>query len=353
MRKTTAIFILLVLAVFAIPAGISGISELSRHSAEKSYDMQSGAIQAGSFDNPFIISVYMTESGKVENRNFEEYIEGVLAGEMPPTYNFEALCAQAVAARSYILSKAEAYFKGQTAPEHNGAMICNNPNHCKAWRDLSAVKSQWDVRYADDYEAKIKAAAKRTEGEYMTYNGEVVKAFFYAMSGGRTENSEDVWGTALPYLRSVDSREDSSSDGFESMSTFTVGSLCDRLKAAKSDFCKTDSDSDVFISDISRTDGGSVHEIKIGNTVFKGTQIREILGLKSANFSVEVNGRKAENYSAPSDNDKITFRVKGYGHGVGMSQNGANVLANRGMKYRDILKRYYTDVNIVNLYKKA
>ena len=162
MKKTATIFILLVMAAFAIPIGISGISTLYEHGSERTESAQSGAIQAGSFDNPFTISVYMTDSGKVENRNFEEYIEGVLAGEMPPTYNSEALCAQAVAARSYILSKAEAYFKGQTAPEHNGAMICTNPNHCKAWRDLSAAKAQWDVRYADDYEAKIKAAAKRT-----------------------------------------------------------------------------------------------------------------------------------------------------------------------------------------------
>lgn len=351
MKKTATIFILLVMAAFAIPIGISGISTLYEHNSERTESAQSGAIQAGSFDTPFTISVYMTDSGKVENRNFEEYIEGVLAGEMPPTYNSEALCAQAVAARSYILSKAEAYFKGQTAPEHNGAMICTNPNHCKAWRDLSAAKAQWDVRYADDYEAKIKAAAKRTEGEYMTYDGKVVKAFFYAMSSGRTENVEDVWGAALPYLRSVDSREDSSSDGFESMSTFTVKSLCDRLHASKSDFSGTDSD--MFISEISRTDGGSVREIKIGNTVFKGTQIREILGLKSANFSIELNGKKVDECTVPDSGAKVTFRVKGYGHGVGMSQNGANVLAGRGMKYRDILKHYYTGVSIVNLYKKA
>lgn len=353
MRKTAALFILLVLAMFAIPLGISGISELSEHGADPNDEALGGAIQAGTFDSSFTISVYMTDSGNTENHNFEEYIEGVLAGEMPPTYNSEALCAQAVAARSYILSKAEAYFKGNTAPEHHGAMICNNPNHCKAWRALSTAKAQWDARYADDYEAKIKAATKRTEGEYMTYNGEVVKAFFYAMSGGRTENVEDVWGTALPYLRSIDSREDSASDGFESMSTFTVKSLCDRLHAANPDFCETDSDSDMFISGISHTDGGSVKEIKIGNTVFKGTRLREILGLKSANFSIEANGKKLAECSAPSDDDKVTFRVKGYGHGVGMSQNGANVLANRGMKYRDILKHYYTGVNIVNLYKKA
>lgn len=353
MRKTTALFILLVFAVFALPAGISGISTLTGQGGEPADGAQGGAIRAGSFDSPFTISVYMTDSGRVEQHDFEEYIEGVLAGEMPPTYNSEALCAQAVAARSYILSKAEAYFKGQTAPEHNGAMICNNPNHCKAWKSLSAAKAQWDARYAEDYEAKIKAAAERTRGEYMTYNGEVVKAFFYAMSGGRTENSEDVWGTALPYLRSVDSREDASSDGFESMSTFTAKSLCDRLHAAKPEFCKTDSGSDRFISGISRTDGGSVREIKIGNTVFRGTELREILGLKSADFYIEIGGKNIGDCTALSDDEKVTFRVRGYGHGVGMSQNGANVLANRGMKYRDILKHYYTDVNIVNLYKKA
>lgn len=338
MRKIIAFFTAAVLAVFMIPTFIPAVSSLFSRDDVQIADENTGAITAGSFDKPFTVSVYRCDLNTVESHDFEEYITGVLAGEMPPTYNIEALSAQAVAARSYILSKAEAYFNGQLSEEHHGAMICTNPNHCKAWRDLTAAKASWDVRYANDYEDKIRSAVKRTEGEYMTYKGEVVKAYFYAMSSGRTENVEDVWGTALPYLRSVDSREDAMSDGFESLSTFDLSSLCSRLKAARQDFSMSDASD--FEEKPERTDGGSVVKIKIGNTEFKGSELREILGLRSANFTVT------------SDGDKLTFKVKGYGHGVGMSQNGANVLAERGMKYREILAHYYTDVNIVNLYKK-
>lgn len=361
MRKTAVLTTILLLSIFILPFSVCGISALCNNRKPEAAETFTetapkgdGSITAGSFDKPFGISIYITETGEIENLDFEEYIAGVVAYEMPPTYNIEALSAQAVAARSYILSKAEAYFKGEIYDEHHGAIICDNPTHCKAWLPLSKTHDRWDYRHADDYEAKIRSAAARTEGEYLTYNGQVAKTYFYAISSGRTENSEDVWGVELPYLRSVDSREDILSDGYESLSTFTAKSLYLRLKQIRSDFSYTQhNDDDNMFSVLSRSEGGGIIKLRIGNTEFFGSELREILGLKSCCFDIEINGKPCDNKIGINDDDKITFRVYGYGHGVGMSQNGANVLAERGMKYQDILKHYYTDVDIVNLYKKV
>lgn len=336
MRKITTFFIIIVMAVFVLPIGLSAVSSLTAKRAESvSYK---DAVTAGNFSQPFEISVYNTETGKTENVEFESYITGVLAGEMPPSYNIEALKAQAVAARSFILSKAEDYFEGKNAESHHGAMICTDPNHCKSWRDIKAAKKTWDVRYADDYENKIKTAVSLTCGEYMTYDNKVVKAYFYAMSSGRTENVEDVWGVSLPYLKSVSSKEDIGSDGFESRLTLDKDAFVQKLKEANGGV--EISDTKNMICDVKRTEGGGVSKIKIGNTEFEGSEIRKIFNLRSTNFTIECS------------DGKVTFEVYGYGHGVGMSQNGANVLAEKGLKYREILKHYYTGVSIVNLYKK-
>ena len=153
------------------------------------------------------------------------------------------------------------------------------------------------------------------------------------------QNVKDVWGVALPYLKSVSSREDIGSDGFESMFTIEKDDFIQRLKSQRPNIEISDIYS--MVSGIKRTEGGGVDKIKIGNEEFSGAEIRKIFDLRSTNFDVEYK------------NNKVTFRVKGYGHGVGMSQNGANVLAESGMKYDEILKHYYSGVSIVNLYKKG
>lgn len=383
LRKITLLTCIILLSVFAIPAIISGSSDLYNRLKnntesenvdingnyvndkdinqtepdninEKNNKNKSVSITPGSMEKPFKISVYMTSKNQVCEYDFEEYTAGFVAGEMPPTYNTEAFCAQAVAARSFILSKAEVYFKGAPPEEHHGAMVCDNPYHCKGWNDLDAAATKWDPRYAEDYKNKILGAVKRTEGEYMDYDGEVVKAYFYAVSSGKTENAEDVWGCKLPYLKSVESREDIMSDGYESLSTFTVKSFFERLSRGKSDFLNSnlnDGKNEIF-SDIRRSEGGGVTNIKIGDTEFSGEEVKNILELKSTCFEIEINGKKYDGQKKLNETDKISFRVYGNGHRVGMSQNGANVLAGRGMSYNDILKHYYTGVNIVNLYKK-
>ena len=335
MKRTIAFFAAVILSAFCLPPLVSMVTQSRGNSGEISLS-DGDAITAGNFSEPFVLTVFNSSNNTTEQVELEEYLVGVLAGEMPPTYHNEALKAQAIAARSFILSKAAECMMGSAAPEHNGAMVCTDYKHCKAWQSIDDVKKKWDTRFADDYEAKIRQAVKQTSGEYMVYDNKVVKAYFYAISSGRTENCAEIWGKDIPYLKSVASREDIGTDGYESMSTYPKDLFLQKLRSI-SNYEQTD----ITIGEIKRTQGGSVSEITIGGNAYTGEKIREVFNLRSANFEILING------------DKITFRVKGYGHGVGMSQNGANVLAQDGKTSREILKHYYSGVDIVNLYKKA
>lgn len=337
MRKTLALFLGIILSAFFLPYAISGVMSLTDRQAVTAISSSEGdAVTTGNFSDPFMLSVYITSEGRVVDIEFEEYLCGVLAGEMPPTYHIEALKAQAVAARSYILSKVADHMAGKIPEEHNGAMVCTDYAHCKAWKSLDDAKAGWDARFADDYESKIKQAVSQTFGEYMIYDGKVVKAYFYAISSGRTENVSEVWGSNLPYLKSVVSREDIGADGYESLSSYPKDIFVQKLKKEFSNI--EINDPATMVGEVKRTEGGSVSTIELGGVSIEGKKIRDIFNLRSANFEILTEG------------DKITFNVKGYGHGVGMSQNGANTLALAGKDYREILKHYYSGVSLTTLY---
>lgn len=337
MKKTFILFLSLVLIAFFLPYGISEILSRTRGQAvtDPSF-LECDAITSGSFDDSFKITVYNTSSNCTEEFLFEDYLVGVLGGEMPPTYHPEALKAQAVAARSFILSKVADYMQNGASDEHHGAMVCTDYKHCKAWESIEEQRKKWDPRFSDLYEEKIRQSVEQTKGEYMTYGNKVVKAYFYAISSGKTENVEEVWETSLPYLKSVNSYEDISSDGFNSETSYPKDLFVQKLKNKYSDI-EIENPS-TMVGKTEHTQGGSVATIEIGGKQFKGSEIRDIFQLRSANFEIITQG------------DKITFKVKGYGHGVGMSQNGANALANKGKDYIDILKHYYTGISISNLY---
>lgn len=341
MRRLAALFTAVVLAAFFLPSAVSGIIRLSEDRTEQREIPPGGgdAVTTGSFSQPFKISVYIKAEDRTEEMELEEYLAGVLASEVPPTYHREALAAQAVAARSFVLSRIADSLAGNIPQEHHGAMVCTDYSHCEAWRDMSEIKKNWDARFADDYEAKIRNAVSKTSGEYLIYDGKVAKAFFYAMSSGKTENAAEVWGSALPYLKSVPSRGDIGADGYESLCTYPKDLFVQKLKKLHDDVQA--GQTDLMVGQTQRTEGGSVSEIEIWGVSFTGKELRDEFALRSANFEIEAEG------------DKISFRVKGYGHGVGMSQNGANEMAQDGKTYTEILKHYYSGVDIVNLYKKA
>lgn len=273
--------------------------------------------------NAITISVYDKDTDKITEQNLEEYLVGVVAAEMPALYEVEALKAQAVAARSYILSR-----RGKENPDHGGADVCTDPAHCKAYISPQDANKKWGSEWSDKYLEKIRSAVFDTEGEYISYNGEAAVACFCAVSSGRTENAKDVWGGDTPYLRSVESPGDLSYDGFEASVSFSKEEALSRLGV-----------SSLETKDISRTEGGSVKTISIGEKEFSGTQLRSLFGLNSANFEISLDG------------DSIIFTSKGKGHGVGMSQYGANKMAEDGEKYTEILLHYYSNVTIENLQK--
>ena len=267
---------------------------------------------------------------KIKKARLEKYLVGVVAAEMPAEYHIEALKAQAVAARSYIL---KSVFSAQ--PRHSDADICNNPNHCKAYLGEESLKDRWPEDKLNGYLKKICLAVDSTRGEYLTCEDQVVEAFFFARSGGKTENSEDVWGESRPYLKSVDSREDLTHPDF--LSTVNIQNLDARKKLNSLNKNISVSDKPISVKDTLLSEGGSVLSICLDGEEFKGTEIRTLFGLKSANFSIS------------SNSDVLTFSVLGYGHGVGMSQFGANCRAKNGEKYTEILSHYYTNIQIARL----
>lgn len=275
------------------------------------------------------VSCLNVKTNDVSMVNLEEHLVGVLAAEMPAVYEADALMAQAVAARSYILSKMDA-----ANPDHPNATICTDPNHCKGWLSQDEAYEKWKEDECRKNWKKLKTAVSATRGEYMIYEDKVVEAFFFATSGGKTENSEDVWSTSLPYLRSVESPEDKDGTNYHSAAVFTLDEFYSRIGPYVGTVHKGGAPS---ISAPKRTEGGSIAEITICGKAFRGNEVRSIFGLKSANFTVTLL------------DDKVRFDVVGYGHGVGMSQTGANEMAKNGKKYTEILQHYYTNIQIAKM----
>lgn len=346
MKKFFAGFLLTCFAVFLIPAVIVPVSMLFEEekavpaAAEIVTPNAGDAITTASMQEPYQISLYITSTGETANLDFEDYIAGIVAGEMPPTYQTEALKAQAVAARSYMLSKIASYLQDGIPEEHHGALLCTDYSHCKNWASLEDAKSHWDARFAEDYADKIKTAVQDTRGEYLVYDNKVAKTFFYAISSGKTENVTDVWGSALPYLQSVPSEGDSRADGYRSRVFYPKEAFYTVLKGARPHI-RTDESLDAMLGKVTYTEGGSVASIELGGELFKGTEIRNMFQLRSANFSLRI------------QDNQVVFDVKGYGHGVGMSQYGANAMAGEGKSYQEILDHYYTGVMLACLYQKA
>ena len=281
------------------------------------------------------IQVYFKDEDAVKDVNLEEYLIGVVAGEMPATFETEALKAQAVAARTYIINREKANNE-ESLKLHKGAAICTDPTHCKAYVSLEKTKENWKEQWEANYN-KIKKSVDDTKGIIITYNDEPISAVFHSTSSGKTENSEDVWGGSVPYLKSVDSEGEELSPRYTSTVEVTITDFQNKLKQKKSDI-QFSQEKEKWVEGIENAESGGVKTIKIGGQTFKGTEIRELFGLRSTHFTLGF------------QNDKIVFHVTGNGHGVGMSQYGANYAASQGAGYEEILKKYYQGVVLKKAY---
>jgi len=269
--------------------------------------------------------------GNIKEVSLEEYLIGVVSAEMPPSFETEALKAQAVAARTYILHK-----QGTDNSAHKDADVCTDPSHCKAYISESDATAKWGEDWINIYKNKISEAVKGTQGEIVTYENEPIIAVFHSTSNGKTENSEDVWQTETPYLKSVLSEGEELSPRFKSTKECSFEEFKKMVTELNSEVCFED-DKTKWITEYTYTEGGSVNTVNIGGCRFKGTDIRTKFNLRSANFNIELT-------------DRVTFYVTGNGHGVGMSQYGANYAASMGSNYKEILAKYYLNTQIQKAY---
>ena len=257
------------------------------------------------------------------------YLVGVVRSEMPAAFEIEALKAQAVAARTYTLYKME---NGGSA-NHPQADTCDNINCCKAYMDAATAAGNWGESAAL-YEEKIRNAVRSTDGQCVLYEGLPILAVFHSSSAGVTLDAAAVWSESLPYLVSVSSPEDGETvPGYYSSATFPISDLRSLLQSELPEADLSSPPTDWFTG-IHQTPSGAVTELSVGGVTISGNRLRTILGLRSPSFTISF------------EDGNATFSVIGYGHGVGMSQYGANVLASAGMDYREILAWYYTGTEI-------
>ncbi|WP_352399613.1 stage II sporulation protein D [Anaerotignum sp.] len=252
----------------------------------------------------------------------EEYIVGVVSAEMPASFPEEALKAQAVAARTYQVRKMQEVGTDEVLYDVG-----------QAYCSIQEQKEKWGESYIENAN-KIRKAVKATQGEIMIYEGEPILAVFHAQSAGKTEASENVWTSPLPYLKSVDSEKDKEAPNNQYTYTIAATDAWEKMGI----FGKLNqSADDLTFSNIKRSQAGYIQNIEAGGIELTGKEVREALGLRSANFEVERKG-----------NDFI-FVTHGYGHGAGMSQYGASFLAQEGKDYREILCHYYQGISFQNI----
>lgn len=268
-------------------------------------------------EKPLIVRLLNESDGSIIEKNLEDYIVGVVSAEMPASFENEALKAQAIAARTYAINKME------SRKELNYDLIIGTKD--QAYKDNKTLLSTWGLNFFKNY-LKIREAVKETQGKIITYDGQVINAFYFSMSNGHTEESELVFKQDLPYLQSVDSKWDNESlQNYEFTKTIAKNDFCKSLEIS----CDT-----INIKSEIRSEANRILEIIINGKKMKGTEVRTKLGLRSTDFSLEI------------QEEVINITTKGFGHGVGMSQYGANGMAKEGYSYEQILKHYYQNTEI-------
>ena len=260
----------------------------------------------GEFSLPVIL-----EDDSVVNMELDEYVLCAVLGEMPADFETEALKAQAVVARTYALRRYETNWK------HEGGAVCTDSTCCQAYCSVEKYLEKGNTEQSLE---KISQAVEATANQVLCYDGDLIEATYFSCSGGRTEDALAVWGQDIPYLRSVDSPGEEEASHYIDTESFSV----DELEAALGRELEGD-----WLGAVTYTQGGGVDTIVIGGEEYKGTQIRQLLGLRSTAFVMTAVGKT------------VTVTTKGYGHRVGMSQYGADAMALKGDSYVEILAYYY------------
>ncbi len=265
-----------------------------------------------------LVKVKLSKTNEIKEIPLEEYVVGVVAGEMPLSFHDEALKAQAIASRTYVVSKLDL---------NNTYDVVDTVSN-QVYIDIDQMKNKWGANF-ENYYNKTLNAVNNTKNMIATYDNKPIITYYFAMSNGKTENSELVFRDALPYLKSVESKWDN-----ENIKNYAYETNINRQ-----DFCQKLNISclNLSINIINRSESNRVNTIKINDQEIKGTEFRKIFQIRSTDFDIKV------------VNNNINIITKGYGHGVGMSQYGANGMANDGYNYEQILKHYYQNIEIKDI----
>lgn len=266
-------------------------------------------------ENSTDFKISVEKKGKKDNFDIDNYLIGVIAAEMPASFEEEALKAQAVAARSYAVSLL------------NRGLELTDDELTQCFIDNDKMKEKWKENY-EYYFNKIKNAVLSTEDLVMKSNNEVITAFYFAISNGYTQEAQVVFNESLDYIKSVNSSLDKNVKNYEMISEISIDKFLDKLKL---------SDRNIEVDYILYENTGHVKELSINKKVFSGIEFRQNLGLRSTDFELIIG------------NEYVSIKTQGYGHGVGMSQYGANELAKQGYKYDEILNYYYENIKIVKI----
>lgn len=326
-RQSIGISAILLAVLFILPLTVIVPFHSELFSGETPMDETEGEpFASGELDARTVLKVL--DGDQVEEMDLGTYLVGVVRAEMPASFEQEALKAQAVAARTYTL------YKIQSGGNHGEtADICTDSTCCQAYISQERARANWG-KDAEIYEEKVEQAVKETDGQAVLYGGVPILAVFHSSSAGLTRAAGEVWLNDLPYLQAVASPEDGNAiPNYYSRVEFSREAFREKFCAAhpEADFSGS---MDTWIRDAVVDTAGSVDTVCVAGVSVKGSELRSILGLRSACFEWEI------------QNEKLVFFVTGYGHGVGLSQYGANQMAAQGADYREILTHYYTGVTV-------
>lgn len=325
MKKILVYFLGFILLIFIIPALLSK-KEISETSNGSITNIENDVVEYDYKKYGEIKLLHQNEQ-EIETIGLDEYLYNVVSAEMPVSFEKEALKAQAIVARTYTIFKC-------MNRKHDNADICDDSKCCQAWISKSDRLEKWPENERESNWKKIEACVNETKGKIITYENKPINAFFHSNSGGITETTVNVWGgTTYPYLQSVETDGEEGYSQYASEAIFSQEEIIEKLKEKYSDISIDFSNlEDIKILDY--TDSNRVKTIKFGNHNLSGVETRTIFGLKSANFDII------------KEDSTIKFSVKGYGHGVGMSQTGADSMAKQGKNTEEIIKHFYTGVEI-------
>ena len=333
MKKVLIYLIFFILICFIVPAMLTkrtistGVEENNSANIQENIAVQNNEEIVYEYNNYGTINLLHKNTEEIEQVNIDEYLCNVVSAEMPADYEIEALKAQAIVARTYTIYKI-------LNKKHENADICDDSTCCQAWISKEDRFARWEESKKESNWQKICNAVNSTKGRIVTYNNVPINAFFHSNSGGVTEIPVNVWGgTGYPYLQSVETSGEDAYTQYSSEVILTQEELLSKLREKYGDI-SIDFLNENDIQILEYTEGTRVKTIKFGNHEISGVEARSLLGLRSANFEIIREG------------DSIKFSVKGYGHGVGMSQTGADSLAKQGKSADEIINHFYTGVEI-------